>query len=218
MVALQGTLLGADDPAIDESSHAERIVLDSTSWIDVHRDFLRGADTLLEHLADSVAWRRGRRWMYERVVDEPRLSRRLTAGDPGPHLVIDELRASLSDAYGVPFGGPFLNYYRDGRDSVAWHRDTEMRHVEDTRVAILTLGTARPFLLRPHGGGRSRDLRPGSGDLIVMGGACQRDWEHAVPKTARAGPRISVSVRWTSGRGHAISSPGRHVPRPRRAP
>jgi alkylated DNA repair dioxygenase AlkB len=109
----------------------------------------------------------------------------------------------------VPFGGPFLNYYRDGRDSVAWHGDTEMRHVEDTRVAILTLGAARPFLLRPRGGGRSRDLRPGSGDLLVMGGACQRDWEHAVPKTAHAGPRISVSVRWTSGRGPAITTLGR---------
>ena len=215
MVALQGTLLGADDPAIDQHCHAERIVLDPASWIDVQRGFLRGADTLLEHLAHSVAWRRGRRWMYERVVDEPRLSRGLAADDPVPHPVIDDLRAALTVVYGVPFGGPFLNYYRDGRDSVAWHGDTEMRHIEDTRVAILTLGAARPFLLRPRGGGRSRDLRPGSGDLIVMGGACQRDWEHAVPKTARAGPRISVSVRWTSGRGPAISSPERHVPRPR---
>lgn len=209
MVALQGTLLGADEPAVDASSGIEPIALDAASWIHVRRGFLRGADTLLEHLADSVTWRRGRRWMYERIVDEPRLSWGAKAGEPLPHDVIDEFRHALTDVYGVPFGGPFLNYYRDGRDSVAWHGDTEMRHVEDTRVAILTLGAARPFLLRPRGGGRSRDLRPGSGDLIVMGGACQRDWEHAVPKTARAGPRISVSVRWTSGRGPAVSSPGR---------
>lgn len=208
MVALQGTLLGADEPAVDPTRRAERAVLDPTSWIDVRRGFLRGADTLLEHLVDAITWRRGRRWMYERVVDEPRLSWSGKADQPVPHDVIDDYRHALTDDYGVPFGGPFLNYYRDGRDSVAWHGDTEMRHVEDTRVAILTLGAARPFLLRPRGGGRSRDLRPGSGDLIVMGGASQRDWEHAVPKTAHAGPRISVSVRWTSGRGPAISSPG----------
>ncbi len=209
MVALQGTLLGADEPAIDTGGTAERLTLDPTSWVEIRRGFLRGADTLLEHLVASVTWRRGRRWMYERVVDEPRLSWGSKAGEPVPHDIIDRFRRALTDDYGVPFGGPFLNYYRDGRDSVAWHGDTEMRHVEDTRVAILTLGAARPFLVRPRGGGRSCDLRPGSGDLLVMGGACQRDWEHAVPKTARAGPRISISVRWTSGRGPAISSPGR---------
>lgn len=209
MVALQGTLLGADEPAVDLASGTERIALDAASWVDVRRGFLRGADTLLEQLVGTVTWRRGRRWMYERIVDEPRLSWGAKADDPVPHPVVDDFRAALTAGYGVPFGGPFLNYYRDGRDSVAWHGDTEMRHVEDTRVAILTLGAARPFLLRPRGGGRSRDLRPGSGDLIVMGGAAQRDWEHAVPKTASAGPRISVSVRWTSGRGPSISSPGR---------
>ena len=208
MGPLQGTLLGADQPGLDASTTTERIVLDDWSWIDVRRGFLRGADTLLDHLARSVTWRRGRRWMYERIVDEPRLSWGAKADDPPAHPVIDDLRHALTDDYGVPFGGPFLNYYRDGRDSVAWHGDTEMRHVEDTRVAIITLGAARPFLVRPHGGGHSRDLRPGSGDLLLMGGACQRDWEHAVPKTASAGPRISVSVRWTSGRGPALSPPG----------
>src|SRR5262249_33079312 len=91
---------------------------------------------------------------------------------------------------------PALNYYRDGRDSVAWHADRELRVLDDTLIAIVTLGVRRPFLLRPKGGGRSVDVAPGSGDLLVMGGAAQRDWEHAVPKTARSGPRVSVSFRW----------------------
>jgi alkylated DNA repair dioxygenase AlkB len=64
-------------------------------------------------------------------------------------------------------------------------------------VAILSLGTPRPLLLRPRGGG-TRPLRfeVGHGDLLVMGGSCQRAWEHAVPKTSQpVGPRISVQFR-----------------------
>jgi alkylated DNA repair dioxygenase AlkB len=99
----------------------------------------------------------------------------------------------------VTFGALGLNHYRDGTDSVAWHADRELRHLDDTLVAILTLGATRPFLLRPTGGGRSIDLRPASGDLLVMGGRAQACWEHAVPKTAHAtGPRISASIRWVA--------------------
>src|SRR5262249_10775371 len=92
--------------------------------------------------------------------------------------------------------GPALNFYRDGADSVAWHADRELRELDDTRVVILTLGARRPFLIRPKGGGTSRNLAPGTGDLLVMGGACQMGWEHSVPKTRSAGPRISCSWRW----------------------
>jgi len=97
--------------------------------------------------------------------------------------------------------GPALNYYRDGRDSVAPHRDRELRKLDETLIAIVTLGARRPFLVRPRGGGRSRNIAPAGGDLLVMGGACQRGWEHAVPKVVNAGPRISVTWRWSSGRG-----------------
>ena len=104
-----------------------------------------------------------------------------------------------------PFGGPGLNHYRDGNDSVAFHRDRELRQLTDTMVAVLTLGARRPFLVRPHGGGRSIDLSPASGDLLVMGGRCQLDWEHGVPKVAAAGARVSVSWRWTNRDGaHTI--------------
>ena len=104
------------------------------------------------------------------------------------------MHRALERRYRRRLRGPALNYYRDGRDSVAWHADRELRELDDTIVAIVTLGTRRPFLLRPKGGGPSIDVAPGSGDVLVMGGAAQRGWEHAVPKTARPGPRISVVV------------------------
>ena len=112
-----------------------------------------------------------------------------------------------------------LNYYRDGADSVAFHADQELRHLDDTLVAIVTLGAARPFLLRPQGGGRSIDLHPGSGDLLVMGGACQAKWEHGVPKVAAgAGPRISASIRWARRPARSGSGLRPTGPRPRPRP
>ena len=160
------------------------------------REWLGGADSLLDALIERVAWKQGKRWMYERMVDDPRLSCWYPPTETLPDPVLAQLRAALSARYDVPFGSVGLNFYRDGNDSVAWHRDRELRELGDTRIAILTLGARRPFLIRPKGGGKSRDIRPGSGDLLVMGGRAQMDWEHSVPKTRRAGPRISCSWRW----------------------
>ena len=207
MRELQGTLCGAGPPALDPAARVERVQLDPTSWVDVARGWLHGADTLLAELVTGVPWRQGRRRMYDRVLDDPRLSRWYPAGEALPHPALDTVRAALASRYRVPFGALGLNYYRDGRDSVAFHRDRELRHLDDTLVAILTVGAARPFLVRPRAGGASRDLRPGSGDLLVLGGRAQADWEHSVPKVTRAGPRVSVSLRWSAGRGEATPRP-----------
>jgi alkylated DNA repair dioxygenase AlkB len=201
MVVGQRTLLGAGDPAIDHSAAFERLALDDHSWVDVARGWLWGSDTLLDALVDGVEWHQGRRWMYDRMVDDPRLSCWFDSRDELPHPALPEIGRALEARYRVPLRGPALNYYRDGRDSVAPHRDRELRKLDDTLIAIVTLGARRPFLVRPRGGGRSRDIAPAGGDLLVMGGACQREWEHAVPKVKRAGPRISVTWRWSSGRG-----------------
>lgn len=198
---LQQALLGSGDPTVCPGVPIERIRLDERSWIDVARGWLTGGDTLLTALAESVPWRRGRRWMYERYVDDPRLSRWYGVEEPPPHPALAAARAALVDRYRRPLSGPGLNYYRDGRDSVAPHRDRELCHLDDTLVAILTLGATRPFQVRPRAGGPSLDLAPGSGDLLVMGGRCQVDYEHGVPKVRRAGPRISVSWRWSAGHG-----------------
>jgi alkylated DNA repair dioxygenase AlkB len=135
--------------------------------------------------------------MYDRVLDDPRLSRWYATGEPLPHPALETVGRRLEEQLGVPLAGPALNYYRDGADSVAWHADRELRELDDTRIAILTLGAQRRFLIRPKGGGTSRNLGPAAGDLVVMGGACQLRWEHAVPKTRLSGPRVSCSWRWS---------------------
>jgi len=203
MVVSQRTLLGAGAPAVDDTAAFERIALDGNSWVDIARGWLWGTDTLLDALITRVDWHQGRRWMYDRMVDDPRLSCWFDSDDEPPHSALPVIGGTLEDRYRVPLRGPALNYYRDGRDSVAPHRDRELRKLDDTLIAIVTLGARRPFLIRPRGGGRSRNIAPAGGDLLVMGGACQRGWEHAVPKVVKAGPRISVTWRWSSGRGHS---------------
>jgi alkylated DNA repair dioxygenase AlkB len=205
MVAHQRSLFATGDPAIDPRVRIERIALDERSWVDVGRNWLRGADTVLDDLVDTVDWRQGRRRMWDRMVDDPRLSRWYREGDALPHPAFPAIRDALVERYSVPFGTVGLNYYRDGNDSVAPHSDRELRDLDDALVAIVTLGARRPFLVRPKDRkGRSQirsiDLAPASGDLLVMGGACQAGWEHGLPKAARAGPRISATWRWASGR------------------
>ena len=197
MSELQLGFFGVGDASIDDGVVPERTELDGTAWVEVRRGWLLGADTMCEELIRDIPWGQHRRRMYERVVDEPRLTwRQAGEGSQPSHPGLKMVAASLEKMYHVPLVGPGLNYYRDGHDSVAFHGDRELRQLNDTIVAILTLGATRPFLLRPLGGGRSRDFRPASGDLLVMGGACQALFEHSVPKIASSGPRVSASWRW----------------------
>jgi alkylated DNA repair dioxygenase AlkB len=192
---------GGDAPALRPLTGLRRTPLGDGAWVDVLPGWLTGADEVFRHLADEVPWRAERRRMYERVLDVPRLLRFYDEGAPLPHPVLVEARTALSDHYGGELGEPFrtagLCYYRDGRDSVAWHGDTIGRGAtHDTMVAILSVGAPRTLALRPRGGGAAVKYGLGHGDLIVMGGSCQRTWEHAVPKASGAvGPRISVQFR-----------------------
>jgi alkylated DNA repair dioxygenase AlkB len=199
-VELQRSLFAGGPPAVRPDTAVQRVPLGSGAWIDTCTGWLAGADDLLDVLAETVAWQQGRRRMYDRVLDDPRLSCRCRDGEPLPHPVLGAARVALGAQYGVRFGPVGLNYYRDGRDSVAPHADRELRVLDDTLVAVLTLGARRPFLVRPTGGGPSVDLAPASGDLLVMGGSCQRHFQHAVPKVARCGPRISATWRFAGTR------------------
>lgn len=200
---LQGSLFDQTDQLrLGPLVGIRRTVLGSGAWIDVLPGWLGGADALFEQLAAEVPWRAERRTMYDHVVDVPRLLAFYGADDELPHPVLTEAREALTAHYAGELGEPFatagLCHYRDGRDSVAWHGDRSGRGArEDTMVAILSVGAPRDLLLRPVRGGADTVRRPlGHGDLIVMGGSCQRTWEHAVPKTTRAtGPRISVQFR-----------------------
>ncbi len=155
---------------------------------------------MFDALVDRVPWRAERRAMYDAVVDVPRLVHTYQGGEPLPHLALASARDELSAHYLPELGEPFVSagccYYRDGRDSVAWHGDTIGRgSTHDTMVAIVSVGDPRRLLLRPRGGGDSIAVTMGHGDLVVMGGSCQRTWEHAVPKVAHSGPRLSVQFR-----------------------
>jgi alkylated DNA repair dioxygenase AlkB len=182
-------------------ARVRRTELGDGAWIDVRPRWIAGADTLFERLHTAVPWRAERRPMYDRVVDVPRLLCFYAEGDRLPHPALDDAKRRLDEYYRAELGEPFttagLCLYRDGRDSVAWHGDRIGRgDRQDTMVALIVLGAPRALLLRPRGGGPARRHDLGHGDLLVMGGTCQRTWEHAVPKTAKAvGPRISVQFR-----------------------
>ncbi|MFF7549562.1 alpha-ketoglutarate-dependent dioxygenase AlkB [Streptomyces canus] len=200
---LQGSLFDQTDQLrLGSLDGIRRTVLGFGAWIDVLPGWLGGSDPLFEQLAAEVPWRAERRTMYDHVVDVPRLLAFYGVDDELPHPVLTEAREALTTHYAEELGEPFttagLCYYRDGRDSVAWHGDRTGRGArEDTMVAILSVGAPRDLVLRPARGGAGTVRRPlGHGDLIVMGGSCQRTWEHAVPKSTRAtGPRISIQFR-----------------------
>lgn len=199
MSAHQRSLFAVGSPALAADPVFERRALAHGAWVEMARGYLCGADALLDELAASVPWKQGRRNMYDRLVDDPRLSRWYHRDAAFPHPVLHDVHAAIRARYRIGLGGVGLNYYRDGRDSVAPHGDRELRDLDDTIVAIVTLGAQRPFLLGAREGGPSIDLAPASGDLLVMGGSCQRHYVHGVPKVAHAGPRISASYRGTRG-------------------
>ncbi|MPY94354.1 MAG: alpha-ketoglutarate-dependent dioxygenase AlkB [Acidimicrobiia bacterium] len=179
------------------------------SWVEHAPGWLAGSDEVWATLAERVEWRHGRRRMYDQMVDEPRLTQSYGRSEgPFPHPALVELFDVLSARYGAHFDSVGLNFYRDGADSVAWHGDRVARTVPEPLVAIVSVGEPRPFLLRPAGGGRSRAFNLGSGDLLVMGGDCQRELEHSVPKVALAGPRISITYRHSTP---AAASPAQPV-------
>ena len=203
MVTFQGSLFddGTDPWPRPLDGAVCRTLLDGGAWVDHLPAWMARPDLLFERLMEVVPWRAERRTMYARTVEVPRLLAFYGAGDTLPDPVLDEARSALTAHYrGVPGGAmetTGLCLYRDGSDSVAWHGDTIGRGAtEDTIVAILSLGSPRRLVLRPRGGRAGSRFDLGGGDLLVMGGSCQRTWEHSVPKTTRPiGPRISVQFR-----------------------
>jgi alkylated DNA repair dioxygenase AlkB len=165
--------------------------------VDYCPSWISGSDQAFEDLLLDASWTQRRRRMYDQVVDEPRLtSWQKIDGEAAatPHW-LEEARGSLSARYHVRFDSVGFNLYRDGADSVAWHRDRIPPEILDPVVALLSLGEPRTFRLRPHGGGRSRSFKLGLGDLLVTGGQTQRRFEHSVPKVQASGPRMSIAFR-----------------------
>lgn len=182
-----------------------RTALGRGAWVDLRPGWMTGSDEIFGRLSlggpAGVEWRSERRQMWDKEVATPRLLRFYGEDEPLPDPVLNRARDLLSEHYlpelGEPFATAGMCLYRDGRDSVAWHGDRigRSRH-QDTMVAIVSLGAPRALLLRPRGGGESLRFTLGHGDLLVMGGSCQRTWDHCVPKTSKpVGPRISIQFR-----------------------
>jgi alkylated DNA repair dioxygenase AlkB len=200
----------------------ERLDLGDGAWVDVARGWLGGADELFEHLLRAVDWQTSRLFRYDHHVEERRLGASWRMGRPLPHPGLAGATRALQHRYRVQFDGFGLIQYRDGRDGQAFHRDTDMRWLDDTIVAILSLGAQRPWLLRPRtskfddrpGRGAVHDLSPGAGDLLVMGGSTQASWEHSVPYLGNevVGPRISLQWRYAFKRGRPFMGASYRAP------
>jgi alkylated DNA repair dioxygenase AlkB len=191
----QLSLWGHDEPALDLSfGKVQRRILPRGAWLEYVPGWLSGHATLFETLLHSLAWRSGEEMMYERMVQVPRMFASLA--DDGPSIpTIEQMRNALSSRYRSEFSRVGLALYRDGRDSVALHGDRVAREMHSALVATVSVGAPRRFLLRPHGGGSSIAYNLGWGDLLVMGGTCQRTWQHGIPKVAHAAPRIAIMFR-----------------------
>jgi alkylated DNA repair dioxygenase AlkB len=210
-LALQSTLFGSSEPALDPGlGGLVRISLTGGAWVDHLPGWVAGHETLLEILWRTTAWHHHRRRMYDNVVDVPRLVATLPEDGPG-HAIIPQIATILSDRYARPVDRVSLACYRDGHDSVAWHGDRLGRSAGNAIVAIVSVGAPRRFLMKTAAGGASRAFDLGWGDLLVMGGTCQRTWQHTVPKVASAGPRISIQFRSADESEPPESDPG---PRP----
>jgi alkylated DNA repair dioxygenase AlkB len=198
----QPSLFGGGVPGVDSAAlrSIRRLALDDTAWVDHLSGWVTGHEALFDNLVRTTVWRQERRKMYDRMVDVPRLVAGFPTDGPG-HPILAHIQRLLDAHYLTAFERVSAAYYRDGRDSVAWHGDTTARDLPEAVVATISLGEPRRFLLRPRGGGPPRLFSLGWGDLFVMGGACQRTWSHAVPKVAHAGPRMAVMFRpiWTPG-------------------
>lgn len=195
----QQCLFAFEEPQIDTSFRGlTRTWLDDTSWIDYAPQWLGGADLVFAELVAKLPWKQREVVMYDKRVMEPRLTSWWSslAAEPEALPVLASARHALTVHYGRPFDSIGCNLYRDGRDSVAWHADRERYYQEDPVVVIVSTGAPRAFHMRPLGGGPAHRWQLGLGDLFVMGGSCQHQWEHCVPKTAApVGPRLSIMFR-----------------------
>ena len=196
-VAWQGALF-EEEPAGGRLSFdgLRRDELDERSWLDVVPGWVPDHAELFDWLLEHAPWRQRTREMWDREVLEPRLVAVWGTGEPLPPRV-RELTEVLDGRYGVRFDSCLVNLYRDGSDAVTWHGDTVRKVLRDPLVATVSLGARRSFLLKPvEGGPVARRYGPGGGDLIVMGGACQHEWLHTVPREKTAsGARMSVTLR-----------------------
>jgi alkylated DNA repair dioxygenase AlkB len=211
-VLRQLDLFARGAPGFDPEFRAlRRTELSHGAWIDHAPGGVSGHDALFDELEQGLAWRSETMEMYDRTVAVPRLLAKVPPTGAGQPL-IDDMRRAISARYGEEFVYSTAALYRDGSDSVAFHGDTTARNMVEALVATVSLGAPRRFLLRPaEGPATSVAFALGRGDLVVMGGTCQRTWRHGIPKVAHAGPRIALMFRpkWAKNYRTSVDGPAR---------
>jgi alkylated DNA repair dioxygenase AlkB len=155
------------------------------------------AQAWFAQLFEGIAWRGGRRMMYEREVDVPRLRAHFDLADPALPAPLHDVLAAVRAAVDAPFTSVGLNLYRDEHDSVAPHNDKLEDLVRGHPIALLSLGATREMVIRakrpPQ---RVLHLDLVAGSLLVMDYASQFHYDHGIPKQrAPIGPRISLAFR-----------------------
>lgn len=164
--------------------------------------------SLFERLMREIPWTTHRLRIFGREVDAPRRS--CWIGDPGAGYtysrtrfepepwpaVLRPVRARLEAEVGAHFDSVLANLYRDGRDSMGWHSDDEPELGPEPVIASLSLGGTRRFVLKHRRTDARHAIELPSGSLLLMHGATQRDWKHALPRTARpVAARINLTFR-----------------------
>jgi len=181
------------------------------AWLEIEPAWLfpDDATTLLTALRDELVWEQREIVLYGRRVLQPRLiawagerAYRYSGQTLEPRAVtahVQPLFAAVAARTHVPFNHVLVNRYRDGRDSMGFHADDEAELGDNPQVATISLGATRRFVLRPR---RGRDTEPLAydlthGSLLIMGGTCQRQYHHGIPKQPPVTEeRVSLTFRW----------------------
>lgn len=170
---------------------------------------LEEADLYFKLLQEELVWQQEAIWMFGKKVLQPRLT--ALYGDPKVHYgysgismqplpftkILETIKQRLQDYTQHEFTHVLCNYYRDGQDSMGWHRDNETVLGQNPKIASLTFGASRSFQMRPYTEKEPKlKLELSHGSLLLMEGASQHHWEHQLPKTKKVQqPRINLTFR-----------------------
>lgn len=155
---------------------------------------------------EQIPWRQQTIKMFGKEVLQPRLTswmgteaytysgiRHESAYVPP---TVEALRIQLQETTGETFNSVLGNLYRDGQDSVSWHADDEKELGNEPVIASLSFGASRVFQVRSNSSKQRWDVTLNHGDLLVMSGRSQLDFQHSIPKTKKVlGPRVNLTFR-----------------------
>lgn len=167
------------------------------------------SDSFFSRLKNEILWKHEPIKMFGKSVMQPRLT--ALYGDPNklygysgiqmkPVQMSDfllEIQKKVESQTGAVFTHVLLNYYRDGQDSMGWHRDNEAVLGLNPTIASVSFGESREFQIRHHSKKEIKfKISLDDGSLLIMGGSSQHHWEHQIPKTSKPkGARINLTFR-----------------------